>query len=348
MDSNDIVTLTKFTKFAGCGAKLGPELLDKALCGLTQPSYPSLIADYTTSEDAGIFKLTENTALIQTVDFFPPIVDDPYTFGQITAANALSDIYAMGGKPITALSIVGFPKDTLEINHLRKIMEGGLDKLIEAGTALVGGHSLEDDEVKFGFAVTGIIHPEKVMRNNTLKPDQSLILTKPLGTGAINTALRAEMVSEEALKEAIQAMSTLNKSAADIISEYPVSACTDVTGFGLLGHACEMMTGTDTGIHISVKNLKIFPDVMEYLSMGLIPAGTYRNKKYRMKYISNPENVKEETLDLLFDPQTSGGLLFAVPRQYASEIMQKLTDAGLTPSLAGETTTNKEQIEISE
>ncbi len=344
----DTAALTKYTKFAGCGAKLGPELLDKALCGLSQPSYPALIADYKTSEDAGIYKLNDETALIQTVDFFPPIVDDPFTFGQITAANALSDIYAMGGTPVTALSIVGFPKDTLDVKYLRKIMEGGMDKLIEAETALVGGHSLEDEEVKFGFAVTGIIHPDKVMRNNTLKPDEALILTKPLGTGAVNTALRAEIVSERALSEATKAMITLNKSAAEIIMDYPVSACTDVTGFGLLGHACEMMAGTDTGIHINFKELTILPDVMEYLSMGLIPAGTYRNKEYRMKYINNPETLKDETLDLLFDPQTSGGLLFALPRQYADEVMDRLREAGLNPSAAGFTTGSKEQIDIDE
>ncbi len=342
------VELTKYTKFAGCGAKLGPELLDKALCGLSQPPYPSLIADYKTGEDAGIYKISDNLALIQTVDFFPPIVDDPYTFGQITAANALSDIYAMGGKPITALSIVGFPKDTLDLNHLRKIMEGGMDKLIEAETALIGGHSLEDEEVKFGFAVTGLIHPDKVLRNNTLKPGEILILTKPIGTGAVNTALRAGMVSETALNEAINSMTLLNRSAAEIIADYPVSACTDVTGFGLIGHACEMMLDTDAGIHFNLSAVKLFPDVMEYLSMGLIPAGTYRNKKYRSRFIKNIEKLKEETLDILFDPQTSGGLLFSLPYKYTGEIIEKLKKAGLQPSIAGETTQNREQIEISE
>lgn len=342
------VELTKYTKFAGCGAKLGPGLLDKALCGLTQPEYPALIADYKTSEDAGIYKLNDNTALIQTVDFFPPIVDDPYTFGQITAANALSDVYAMGGNPITAMSIVGFPKDTLDLEHLRKMMEGGMDKLIGAGTALVGGHSLEDEEVKFGFAVTGIIDPAKVLRNNTVKPREVLILTKPIGTGAVNTALRAEMVSKQALDEAVKAMTTLNKSAAEIISGYPVSACTDVTGFGLAGHGCEMIIGSNTGIRFNMKDIRLFPDTRDYLSMGLIPAGTYRNKDYRLKFIVNHEKLESLTLDILFDPQTSGGLLFSVPGKYAEEIIKRLEDSGLTPSIAGETTENRETIEIVE
>ncbi len=344
----DRIKLTKYTRFSGCGAKLGPGTLDRALCGLSQPEYPDLIAAFRTGEDAAIYKISEDLALIQTVDFFPPIVDDPYIFGQITAANALSDIYAMGATPITALSIVGFPKDTLDMKHLRKIMEGGLNKLIEAGAALVGGHSLEDKELKFGYAVTGLIHPDKALRNNTLKPGETLILTKPIGTGAINTALRAEMVSKETMNQAIKSMTTLNRRAAEIISKYPVSACTDVTGFGLIGHACEMISGSEAGMEIDYKSIILFPNAMDYISMGLIPAGTYRNKEYRLKYIKDSDRISTEVLDILFDPQTSGGLLFAVPDSFAYEILEKLKTTDHLASIIGKTTTNREIIEISE
>ena len=341
-----MVELTKYTKFAGCGAKLGPGTLDKALCGLKQPNYSNLIADFKTSEDAGIYKVSEDIALIQTIDFFPPIVNDPFTFGQIAAANALSDVYAMGGKPITALSVVGYPKDTLEMEHLRKIMDGGLNKLMEAGAALVGGHSIDDPELKFGYAVTGIIHPDKVLRNNTLKQKETLILTKPLGTGTINTAMRAGKASDNSIKEASVSMSMLNKSASEIIQTYPVSACTDVTGFGLLGHACEMMTGSGSGIKINFSDIKLFPDTMKYISEKYIPAGTGRNKRYRMSYIDNSENILKDILYTLFDPQTSGGLLFAVPEEYSTEIMKKLEETGHTASVIGTSTDKAERIEI--
>ncbi len=346
MENIKMVELTKYTKFAGCGAKLGPGTLDKALCGLKQPDYPNLIADFKTSEDAGIYKISDDIALIQTIDFFPPIVNDPFIFGQIAAANALSDVYAMGGKPITALSVVGYPKDTLEMEHLRKIMDGGLNKLIEAGTALVGGHSLDDPELKFGYAVTGIIHPDKVLRNNTLKPNETLILTKPLGTGTINTALRAGKASSSAIEEAIKSMAFLNKTASEIIQEYPVSACTDVTGFGLLGHACEMMSGTSAGIKINFPAINLFPDTMKYIAEKFIPAGTGRNKRYRMSYIDNSDEISKDILYTLFDPQTSGGLLIAVPDEFSSEILKKLEETGHRASAIGETTNRAERIEI--
>lgn len=340
------VELTKYTKFAGCGAKLGPGTLDKALCGLKQPNYPNLIADFTTSEDAGIYKVSDDIALIQTIDFFPPIVNDPFIFGQIAAANALSDVYAMGGKPITALSVVGYPKDTLEMEHLRKIMDGGLNKLMEAGTALVGGHSLDDPELKFGYAVTGIIHPDKVLRNNTLKPNETLILTKPLGTGTINTALRAGKASSAAIEESMKSMIFLNKTASEIIQEYPVSACTDVTGFGLLGHACEMMAGTKAGLKIDFSAINLFPGTMKYIAEKFIPGGTGRNKKYRMSYIDNADKISRDILYTLFDPQTSGGLLVAVPDEFSAKIIKKLEETGHRASIIGKTTDRAERIEI--
>jgi selenide, water dikinase len=346
MDNIEQIELTKYTKFAGCGAKLGPGTLDKALCGLVQPNYPNLIADFKTSEDAGIYKISDDIALIQTIDFFPPIVNDPYTFGQIAAANALSDVYAMGGKPVTALSVVGYPKDTLEMDHLRKIMDGGLNKLIEAETALVGGHSLDDPELKFGYAITGIIHPQEVLRNNTLKPNETLILTKPLGTGTINTAMRAGKASSSAIEEAIKSMTMLNKTASEIIQKYPVSACTDVTGFGLLGHACEMMSGTNAGLKIDFSAINLFPDTMKYISEKHIPGGTGRNKRYRISYIDNADKIAKDILYTLFDPQTSGGLLIAVPDEYSIRILRELKESGHTASVVGRTTDRAERIEI--
>jgi len=342
------IKLTEYTRFSGCGAKLGPGLLDKALCGLSQPSYPELIADFRNSEDAGVYRLDGETALVQTLDFFPPIVDDPYTFGQIAAANALSDIYAMGGRPVTALSIVCFPVEKLDLSYLREIMRGGMDQLILARTALVGGHSLEDQELKFGLSVTGLIRPDRVLRNNTPRPGEAVILTKPLGTGTINTALRAGMASPESLEAATKSMVTLNKAAAEILADYPVSACTDVTGFGLAGHACEMISGSSAGLRLDMKGLRRFPGTEEYLAMGLIPAGTYRNREFRIGFIRNAGELSPLTLDLIFDPQTSGGLLFTLEPLYVPEILDRLRQAGLEPSLAGEITDAGETIEVVE
>lgn len=329
--------LTSYTKFSGCGAKLGPALLDKALCGLKQPVYKNLISDFSTSDDAGIYRISDETALVQTVDFFPPIVDDPYIFGQIAAANSLSDVYAMGGKPVTALSLVCFPKDKAEIETLRLIMDGGLNKLIEAETALVGGHSIEDDELKFGFSITGTVHPDKVLYNNSPRLKEKLILTKPLGTGIINTALRGGIASEKSVEAFIDTMRTLNKTAAEILNSYNVSSCTDVTGFGLVGHACEMTGKAEVGLKIFPGRLQLLPDVTEYAQMGLIPAGTYRNRDYRRKFVTNYEEVNRTVMDLLFDPQTSGGLLFTVSDNQAEAICREMNNKGVPAHIIGET-----------
>jgi len=329
--------LTSYTKFSGCGAKLGPALLDKALCGLKQPDYKNLISDFSTSDDAGIYKINDETALVQTIDFFPPIVDDPYTFGQIAAANSLSDVYAMGGKPITALSMVCFPKDKVDIEVLRLIMEGGLNKLIEAETALVGGHSIEDDELKFGFSISGTVHPEKVLYNNRPGLNEKLILTKPIGTGIINTALRGGIASEKSIAAFIDSMRTLNKSAAEIIGRYDVSSCTDITGFGLVGHACEMTAGGKVGLKIFAQEIHLLPEVADYANMGLIPAGTYRNRDYRSEFVTNFAKLNRTTSDLLFDPQTSGGLLFSIKENQADAICRELRDKGVDARIIGET-----------
>lgn len=340
------IALTSYTRFSGCGAKLGPEMLDKALCGLSQPSYPDLIADYRTSEDCGIFALNDTQALIQTIDFFPPIVDDPFLFGRIAAANALSDIYAMGGKPLTAVSVVCFPKDQLDIAYLREMTAGGLDALIEAEAALVGGHSIDDLEPKFGYSVTGIVDRDRLFLNNTVRPGDAIILTKPLGTGVINTALRASMASELSIEAAERSMSALNKSAAEILSRFDVSACTDVTGFGLIGHLCEMIQSSAYGAALSISSIPLLPDVREYISTGLIPEGTYRNKAFRSGFIDDPDSLDPDDVDILFDPQTSGGLLFTVREADTKKLLEMMHSSGIAAAQIGLVNEHAERITI--
>ncbi|HPN32550.1 MAG TPA: selenide, water dikinase SelD [bacterium] len=342
----DKIRLTQYSKFSGCGAKLGPAILDRALCGLSQPKYPELIVDYSNSDDAGVYKITDDIAMINTVDFFPPIVDDSFLFGQIAAANALSDIYAMGGKAKTALSIVCFPENKLDIKILRRIMDGALSKLEEAGAALVGGHSISDDSLIFGLAVTGVVHPKKILLNNSPKINQDIILTKPIGTGTINTALRAGCVSETSLNAAINSMTQLNKTASEIILKYRVSACTDVTGFGLGGHSCEMIAGTQTGFRIFFSEIKFLPDAIEYVKQGLVPAGTYRNKDFRAKFIKDFKKFDDDIIDIFFDPQTSGGLLFTVDKNDSPFVLDELTKNNVNAFKIGETTDAAEKIEI--
>lgn len=340
--------LTGFTKFSGCGAKLGPGLLDKALCELSQPEYPELLVDYRNSDDAGIWKIDDETALVQTVDFFPPIVDDPFAFGRIAAANALSDIYAMGGRPITAMSIVAFPTEKAEITVLRDIMAGALDALNEAGAALVGGHSIKDDELMFGLSVTGLIHPERVLRNNSPRSGDVLILTKPLGTGCINRALKAGKASTRATDAATESMSALNKQAAEILSGFDLSACTDVTGFGLGGHACEIISGSGCGMRIRVSDIETLPDAISYIEAGLVPGGTRANREYRGKWMSGSGSANEDVLNLIFDPQTSGGLLAAIDPREAEGALTQLRNSGIATFAFGEIVSGDETVELKE
>jgi selenide,water dikinase len=323
------VQLTEHTTFSGCGAKLGPGLLDQALCTLSQPDYPQLLADYRTSEDCGIYQIDTQHALVHTIDFFPPIVDDPFLFGRIAAANALSDIYAMGAAPLTAVSVVCFPKDTMDIEHLRSMTAGGLDALVEARTALVGGHSVEDTELKFGYSVTGIIDIDDIRYNNHLSVGDVLVLTKPIGTGIINTALRAGMATSRSIGAAETSMSELNRKAATVLKHYTVSACTDVTGFGLLGHMCEMINGSGCSIRLHTGDIPIFPDVMEYIETGLVPVGTYRNRDYRSRWVTNLDTVSGYMSDLLFDPQSSGGLLISMPQPEAVRYITEIPEAAI-------------------
>jgi selenide, water dikinase len=342
----EALKLTEYTRFSGCGAKLGPGVLEKALCGLSQPAYPDLIADFSGCEDAGLFKIAPGLALVQTIDFFPPIVDDPFLFGRIAAANALSDVYAMGGRPLTALAMVCFPVKTLGVEPLRAMMEGGLTALVEAGCALVGGHSIDDPEPKLGYAVTGVVGADSAWRNNTLVPGLSLILTKPIGTGLVNMAVRAQCVSAEAKRAAEDSMAFLNKRAAEILAGFRVAACTDVTGFGLAGHAVEMASGKECGLRLSFGKIPFLPGAFEYASMGLVPEGARRNRDGRGGALIGAEGLSPSQLDLLFDPQTSGGLLAAVPAESTAAVLAALASAGISAVEIGESGGEPGRVEI--
>jgi selenide,water dikinase len=281
------------------------------------------------AEDAGVYKLNEEMAIIQTVDFFTPIVDDPYQFGRIAAANSLSDVYAMGGRPLTALNIVCFPQDTMDISVLKAVLRGGLDKMHEAGVILVGGHSVEDPELKYGLSVTGVVHPEKVVFNSGARAGDRLILTKPLGTGIINTAIKADMTTKEAIEKVIKSMSALNDTASEMMQEVGVNACTDVTGFGLLGHACEMIECSEVGMVINSSTVPYFHEAKELAEMGMIPGGLHRNRDFRKNMVDVSENVPRYLEDILYDPQTSGGLLISVPHEKAWMLLEKLHAGGV-------------------
>lgn len=300
-----------------------------ALSGLHLKANPNLITGIEKAEDAGVYKLNDDLAIVQTLDFFTPIVDDPYTFGQVAVANALSDVYAMGGKPLTAMNIVCFPIKTMDISILREILAGGLDKIHEAEVTLVGGHSVEDQELKYGLSVTGTVHPLKVIRNTGARVGDKLILTKPLGVGIINTALKGNMANEKAVSKAISYMISLNRKASELMIKSEASACTDVTGFGLLGHACEMIEGTDVGMKIYSDSVPFIPEAKEYAEMGLLPGGLHRNRNFRAHMVTISEDVPSYMSDILFDPQTSGGLLFSLPGRKAEILLGEMSKAGM-------------------
>jgi len=291
------------------------------------------------AEDAGVYKLSDDLAIIQTLDFFTPIVDDPYTFGQVAAANALSDVYAMGGRPLTAMNIVCFPVETMDVSVLREILAGGLDKLHEAGVTLVGGHSVEDQELKYGLSVTGVAHPQKVVLNSGARVGDRLILTKPLGTGIINTALKGGVADEAAVAKSVRCMVTLNNKASELMMTAEVHACTDVTGFGLLGHACEMIEGTDVGMMIRSSDVPFFPEAKELAEMGMTPGGLHRNREFRLNMVEIGDNVPQFMLDILFDPQTSGGLLISLPESEAESLLARMHREGIEEAaIIGEVT----------
>ncbi len=293
------------------------------------PTDSNLIVGLDRADDAGVYKITDDIAMIQTVDFFTPIVDDPYWFGQIAAANALSDVYAMGGVPKTAMNLVAFPIKEMDISILRKIIQGGLDKMREAGVVLVGGHSVEDKELKYGLSVTGFVHPDRVLTKKALNAGDRLILTKPLGTGIINTAIKGGLASGEAIKFVTHLMATLNRDAAEVMKWFPVHACTDITGFGLIGHVAEMVVVSGFGIGLWSEKIPIIPEALDYAAMGLMPAGAYNNRKFREGMVDISPSVKQAALDILYDPQTSGGLLISVEKESAGDLVNELMKKGI-------------------
>ena len=280
------------------------------------------------ADDAGVYQLTPDIALVQTIDVITPVVDDPFAFGQVAAANSLSDVYAMGGRPVTAMSFVGFPTGKLEIENLRLILEGALSKLDEAGCALVGGHSVKDEEIKFGLSVTGVINPKKILTKGGGKPGDRLILTKPLGTGILNTALKGGQLSGVETAAVISQMITLNKAAAEVMTEMDAHAATDITGFGLIGHAAEMVTLGEVGFKLNWKKIPLMDGAERWARAGLIPGGAYSNREYREDLLDIELDLEQWMLDVLFDPQTSGGLLIAAPESVADDMLNRIRIRG--------------------
>ena len=280
-----------------------------------------------TADDAGVYRLNDETALIQTLDFFTPIVDDPYLFGQIAATNSLSDVYAMGGKPLTAMNIVTFPICRLAPEVLLAILSGGQQKIAEAGAVMLGGHTIDDDEPKYGLSVTGVVHPDKVLTNAGAQPGDALILTKAIGTGVLYTALKAELFPA-GVAAAAASMTQLNRYAAEVMTRFPVHACTDITGFGLLGHAFELAAGSAVDLELDSRAVPLLPDAAEAAGMGLVPAGAYANRDY-LKQVDFQPDVPVNLQDLLFDPQTSGGLLISLAEDLAADLLTELHAAGV-------------------
>lgn len=326
------VKLTHMTKTAGWAAKIGPGTLAQVLGNLPKFHDENLLVGVETSDDAAIYKVNDELALIQTLDFFTPVVDDPYLFGQIAAANSLSDVYAMGGEPRTALNIVGFP-NCLDPEILGRILEGGASKVLEAGAILAGGHSIQDDEPKYGLSVTGFVNPNKIFKNYGSKPGDVIIITKQIGSGLINTAIKAEMAEKSQIDEVVTVMTSLNKKAKEVIENYPISACTDITGFGLAGHAMEMASSSDVTFEIDVNKVPYIDGALEMAKMGLVPAGTYNNKDYISKDVES-YNIEECYLDLMYDPQTSGGLLITLPESEVENIMRDFENKNMETKVA--------------
>jgi selenide,water dikinase len=299
---------------------------------------PNLIVGMDKPDDAGVYRLSDDLALILTLDFFTPVVDDPYLFGQIAVTNALSDVYAMGGMPLVAMNIICFPQEG-DVSILQEILKGGHDKMAEAGVLLVGGHSVDDQEIKYGISVTGTVHPDRILKNTGARPGDKLILTKPVGTGIISTAIKADMTDDMIEKKVAGYMNTLNRRPAELMKKFDVHACTDVTGFGLLGHACEMIEGSNVGMVISASSVPVFLEAIDFVKMGLIPAGAYRNEKFRAAFVDKEAEVSDDSMKILFDPQTSGGLIIALSDPEADRLLKQLHDDGISEAaIVGEIT----------
>ena len=319
------VKLTKLAKCAGCGAKVGAGVLAQLLEDIKVHHDPNLLVGFDKSDDASVYKISEELALVQTVDFFPPIADDPYTFGAIAATNALSDVYAMGGEPKLALNIMAIPEN-MPKEAVHNLLRGGYDKVYEAGALITGGHSILDDEPKYGLAVTGFVDPRKMLTNSNAQPGDVLFYTKPLGIGILTTGAKADMVSAEAMDLAMRMMTTLNKGARDVMVKYNVHACTDVTGFGMLGHTYEMAQGSDVQITLHVDAIDLIPEALELARSGILPAGLYRNRSFAEAGVDGGETELAKQ-DMLYDPQTAGGLLICVDAADADAMEAELKQA---------------------
>ncbi len=292
------------------------------------PEDENVLVGLKSPDDAGVYKISQELAIIQTIDFFTPVVDDPYFFGQIAVANALSDVYAMGGIPKTAMNIVCFPSEKMDISVLKEILKGGIDKLEQAGVVLVGGHSVDDPELKYGLSVTGFVHPEKIITKKGVKEGDLLILTKPIGVGIINTCIKGRIASKELIDKAINIMTALNKDASYVMKEFHINACTDITGFGLIGHMSEMIMQSGLSALINAKKVPVIKEAIEFASMGFVPAGTYKNIDFYRPMIE--DRLRDDTmLSVLFDPQTSGGLLISLASEEAEKLLKKLWDKGI-------------------
>jgi len=300
--------------------------------------HPDLIVGLETSDDAGVFRITKDIALIQTLDFLTPVTDDPYEFGQIAAANSLSDVYAMGGTPLTAMNIVCFPTADFAEEVLQQTLQGGLDKIHESGATLVGGHSVDDPEFKYGLSVTGVVHPDRVLTNHGIRIGDQIILTKPVGTGIVATALKGKLADADTIRTMVKIMSTLNRDAAEVMTGFDVGGCTDVTGFGLAGHLLEMAQGGKKDIALFTADVPIIENAADWAAMGLVPAGAFRNRRYSEPGMVIPKQMDKIVLDLMFDPQTSGGLLISVKKKDARDCLLAMQDRGIPAALVGEVT----------
>ncbi len=301
--------------------------MDKAIRCLPRQNDPNLIVGLDRADDAGVYKLSSELAIVQTVDYITAIVDDPSAFGMIAAANSLSDVYAMGGRPVTAMNIIAFPSDTMDISVMTQVLSGSLVKLIEAEVTLVGGHSVRNSELKYGLSVTGVVHPERVITKSTARVGDRLILTKPLGTGILTTALKAGLLKAETKAKLTEQMVRLNDKAAMAMVDVGVNACTDITGFGLLGHTCEMAENSQVAVEIFVDKVPFIPETLEFARMGLVPEGMYANQEFRVDMVKDSE-TDEDLLSVLYDPQTSGGLLISVPAEKAEALLASIRQGG--------------------
>ena len=324
------VKLTKLADCAGCGAKVGAGELAQLFEGFPAVRDPNLLVGFDHADDAAVYRLADDLAIVQTLDFFPPIADDPFVFGQIAAANALSDIYAMGGTPATALNIMAVPED-MPAEAVREMLRGGATKVAEAGAVVAGGHSIYDAEPKYGLSVTGVIDPARLLRNDTARPGDVLVYTKPVGIGIITTALKGELAGDETRREVEGLMCTLNKAAAEAARGHDIHACTDVTGFAMLGHCLELAQGSDTCVTLYADAFQFLPGALEFAGMGILPAGVYRNRRYAETEVDIDPELPLAVADALFDPQTSGGLLFAVDAQDADALLADLE--GVVPAV---------------